>query len=71
MLTDIIAIDRDRNRAAIDDLPFPHVTAQTLSKLTRPQTAAMVSRLADGKALPDDLFDQILGKTDGAPLLVG
>ena len=49
---------------------YGHVTALTLSKLTRPQTAAMVSRLAGGKVLPADLFDQILGKTDGVPLFV-
>jgi predicted ATPase len=49
---------------------YGHVTALTLSKLTRPQTAAMVARLAGGKALPADLFDQILGKTDGVPLFV-
>jgi class 3 adenylate cyclase/predicted ATPase len=49
---------------------YGHVTALTLAKLTRPQTAAMVTRLAGGKALPVDLFDQILGKTDGVPLFV-
>jgi hypothetical protein len=49
---------------------YDHVTALTLAKLTRPQSAAMVSRLAVGKALPADLFDQILGKTDGVPLFV-
>ncbi len=49
---------------------YGHVAALTLTKLTRPQTAAMVSRLAGGKALPADLVDQILGKTDGVPLFV-
>src|SRR5262249_46615867 len=49
---------------------YGHVTALTLAKLTRRQTAAMVSRLAGGKALPADLFDRILGKTDGVPLFV-
>jgi predicted ATPase len=49
---------------------YGHVTALTLAKLTRPQTAAMVSRLAGGKALPADLLEQILGKTDGVPLFV-
>jgi predicted ATPase len=49
---------------------YGHVTALTLSKLTRPLSIAMVSRLAGGKALPADLFDQILGKTDGVPLFV-
>src|SRR5262249_12738508 len=35
-----------------------------------PQCTAMVSRLCDGKALPADLVEQILGKTDGVPLFV-
>jgi class 3 adenylate cyclase len=49
---------------------YGHVTALTLAKLTRPRSAAMVSRLAGGKALPAELFDQILSKTDGVPLFV-
>jgi class 3 adenylate cyclase/tetratricopeptide (TPR) repeat protein len=47
-----------------------HVSALSLSKLTRAQSSTMVSRLAGGKALPADLFEQILGKTDGVPLFV-
>jgi class 3 adenylate cyclase/tetratricopeptide (TPR) repeat protein len=49
---------------------YGHVAALTLTKLTRPQSSAMVSRLAGGKALPADLLDQILDKTDGVPLFV-
>jgi predicted ATPase len=49
---------------------YGHVAALTLTKLTRPQGRAMVSRLAGGKALPADLLDQILDKTDGVPLFV-
>jgi hypothetical protein len=40
------------------------VTGLTLGKLTRPQSAAMASRLSDDKALPADLLEQILDKTD-------
>ena len=47
-----------------------HVTAINLTKLTRAQSTAMVSRLAGGKALPEDLVEQILTKTDGVPLFV-
>jgi class 3 adenylate cyclase len=47
-----------------------HVSAMNLSKLTRAQSNALVSRIAEGKALPDDLLEQILGKTDGVPLFV-
>jgi class 3 adenylate cyclase/tetratricopeptide (TPR) repeat protein len=47
-----------------------HVGALNLSKLTRTQSAAMVSALADGKALPATLLEQILTRTDGVPLFV-
>src|SRR6202042_2698616 len=47
-----------------------HVGALNLSKLTRPQSAAMVSALAGGKALPTALLEQILTRTDGVPLFV-
>ena len=47
-----------------------HVTSLNLSKLTRTQSAAMVSKLASSKSLPGDLLQQILNKTDGVPLYV-
>jgi class 3 adenylate cyclase len=47
-----------------------HVSALNLSKLTRAQSAAIVSSLAGGKALPAALLEQILAKTDGVPLFV-
>jgi class 3 adenylate cyclase/predicted ATPase len=49
---------------------YGHVEAVTLTKLTWQQSSAMVSRLSGGKALPADLLEQILGKTDGVPLFV-
>ncbi len=47
-----------------------HVGALNLSKLTRAQSAAMISSLAGGKALPGALLEQILTRTDGIPLFV-
>jgi class 3 adenylate cyclase len=47
-----------------------HVVALNLSKLTRAQSAAMVSRLTRGKPLPSDLLEQIITRTDGVPLFV-
>ena len=47
-----------------------HVVALNLSKLTRAQSAAIVSALAGGKALPVALLEQILTRTDGVPLFV-
>jgi class 3 adenylate cyclase/tetratricopeptide (TPR) repeat protein len=49
---------------------YGHVTALNLSKLTRAQSSAMVSKLTGGKALPDELLEQILVRTDGVPLFV-
>jgi tetratricopeptide (TPR) repeat protein len=47
-----------------------HVGALNLSKLTRAQSAAMISALAGGKPLPAGLLEQILTRTDGVPLFV-
>jgi class 3 adenylate cyclase/predicted ATPase len=47
-----------------------HVIALNLSKLTRAQSSAIVSKLADSKALPSELVEQILAKTDGVPLFI-
>jgi class 3 adenylate cyclase len=47
-----------------------HVGALNLSKLTRAQSAAIVSALAGGKTLPAALLEQILTRTDGVPLFV-
>jgi AAA ATPase-like protein/adenylate/guanylate cyclase family protein len=42
-----------------------HVGALNLSKLTRAQSATMVSALAGAKTLPGGLLEQILTRTDG------
>jgi len=47
-----------------------HVTALPLNRLGRRQGAAMVTRLTAGKALPDEVLDQIVARTDGVPLFV-
>src|SRR5439155_7444051 len=47
-----------------------HLTQLTLSRFTRPQGEAMVMRVASGKALPSEVLQQIVAKTDGVPLFV-
>src|SRR5262249_40851772 len=47
-----------------------HVTALTFTRLSRQQGTAMVERLTAGKALPKEVLEQILAKTDGVPLFV-
>jgi class 3 adenylate cyclase/predicted ATPase len=48
----------------------PHVTALTLNRLSQKESAAMIAKITRGKALPDEVFDQIIAKTDGVPLFV-
>ena len=47
-----------------------HVTTLNLSRLTRAQSGTLVRDLAGGKALPPNLLEQLLAKTDGVPLFV-
>ena len=47
-----------------------HITALNLSKLTRAQSGGIVSKLTNSKALPPELLESILAKTDGVPLYV-
>ena len=47
-----------------------HVTALPLNRLGRRQGAAMALRVTGGKALPTEILDQILERTDGVPLFL-
>ena len=47
-----------------------HVTQLALNRLGRRQRVAIIRRLTDGKALPDEVLDEIVAKTDGVPLFV-
>ena len=47
-----------------------HVALLTLSRLGRSQAAEVVARVTDGRALPAEVLDPILAKTDGVPLFV-
>ncbi|MDP6951965.1 MAG: AAA family ATPase, partial [Alphaproteobacteria bacterium] len=47
-----------------------HVTLHSLNRLGRRQGANMVARVTGGKALPEEVLDQIIAKTDGVPLFI-
>src|SRR5438094_3096575 len=47
-----------------------HVTQVTLNRLPRGQAAEMTGRVAHGKALPAEVVEQVVAKTDGVPLFV-
>jgi hypothetical protein len=48
----------------------PQVTMLVLNRLDRRDRTALVEQIASGKALPDELIDQIADRTDGVPLFV-
>src|SRR6266436_456764 len=53
--------------------PWPnraHLTPLTLTRLPRPQVERLVASVAGAKALPRDVAQQIVAKTDGVPLFV-
>src|SRR5881296_2906287 len=57
------------------DFPPPwtgraHLTQVTLNRLPRRQAAEMTGRVVHGKALPAEVVEQIVAKTDGVPLFV-
>ena len=47
-----------------------HVTSLQLNRFGRRQVIAMVDRVTGGKALPAEILEQIVAKTDGVPLFV-
>src|SRR5262249_48131931 len=47
-----------------------HLTQVTLNRLPRRQAAEMTDQVAHGKALPPEVVEQIVAKTDGVPLFV-
>ena len=47
-----------------------NVTSLVLNRLARPQAVAMIQGMTRGKALPDNVLEQIIVKTDGVPLFV-
>lgn len=51
-------------------LDEPHVTMLRLDRLGREQTQAIVFDVAGRKALPPEMYTQIINKTDGVPLFV-
>ena len=50
--------------------PRSHVTQLTLNRLGRQQVETMIEQVTNGKALPPEMMQQIVTKTDGVPLFV-
>jgi tetratricopeptide (TPR) repeat protein len=49
---------------------FGHVTHHSLNRLGRNEMDVLIDRVTGGKALPENLLDQVLERTDGVPLFV-
>jgi class 3 adenylate cyclase/predicted ATPase len=48
----------------------PHVTMLTLNRLPRRQRAEIMGYMTGGKALPKEIAEQIIDRTDGVPLFI-
>jgi class 3 adenylate cyclase len=48
----------------------PHLTLLSLSRLPPRQRAEMITHVTGGKSLPKEIADQIIDRTDGAPLFI-
>lgn len=48
----------------------PQVSLLALNRLDRHDRTALIEQIAGGKALPDDVIDQIADRTDGVPLFI-
>jgi class 3 adenylate cyclase/predicted ATPase len=48
----------------------PQVTFLTLNRLPPRQRSEMIARVTGGKALPKEIADQIIDRTDGVPLFI-
>jgi class 3 adenylate cyclase/tetratricopeptide (TPR) repeat protein len=48
----------------------PHFTALALNRFERSQVVTMIDRIMSSRALPTEVLDQIIAKTDGVPLFV-
>jgi class 3 adenylate cyclase/predicted ATPase len=49
---------------------LPHVTVLALNRLDRRDRTTLVDQIAGGKALPGEVVDRIVERTDGVPLFV-
>jgi class 3 adenylate cyclase len=48
----------------------PHVTLMSLTRLSGRQRADMIAGVTGGKALPKEIAEQIIDRTDGVPLFI-
>jgi class 3 adenylate cyclase/predicted ATPase len=49
---------------------YAHVTMVSLTRLSRREGTTLIAEVAQGRALPDEVINQILIRTDGVPLFI-
>jgi class 3 adenylate cyclase/predicted ATPase/energy-coupling factor transporter ATP-binding protein EcfA2 len=49
---------------------YAHVTTVSLTRLSRGEGTTLITGVAQGRALPDEVTNQILVRTDGVPLFI-
>ena len=49
---------------------YGHATSHAFNRLSRQQSARLVTMVTAGRSLPDDVLDQIVARSDGVPLFV-
>jgi len=48
----------------------PHISHVRLRRMNRKESAALITQVAGGKPLPDEVLQQIVERTDGVPLFI-
>ena len=67
---DILVIITFRPEFSAPWIGRSHVTKLNLSRLPRRQCAELIAHVTGGKALPKEITDQIVDRTDGIPLFI-
>ena len=49
---------------------YAHMTTVSLTRLSRREGTMLITEVAQGRALPDEVINQILVRTDGVPLFI-
>ena len=66
----VLAIITFRPEFAPPWVGHPHVTMLNLNRLSPRRRAEMIMQVTSGKALPREIADQIVDRTDGVPLFI-
>ena len=66
----VLAVIASRPEFVVPWLGLAHVTSIALRRLNERESTVFVEQIAGGRALPNELLQQILARTDGVPLFL-